>query len=189
MLKNLLNTEEKRKILHIVSGAVFLILLFFFGRTKFVILLIALLLGGLIVINMVLLKIRVPFSGWFIRNFERSDVRFPGYSTAWYLAGILIAASILPIENEIAGTVCALAFGDGISSLIGKKGKHKLFYNKNKTIEGVVGFFVGTLLSIFFVGWIAIPFAFITAIFESLPLKIDDNFSVPLFATVFFYIF
>lgn len=184
-----LGTETKRKILHIYTGAVMLAFLLLLGRTALIAMLVSLLIGGLFIIHLLLMSWKVPITGWFIRNFERPHARFPGYATAWYVAGLLIAATVLHNQGEIAAVICSLAFGDGISAIFGERGKRKLFYNKDKTFEGLAAFAVATLASVAFVGWIGIPFAIAAAIFESLPLKIDDNFTIPIFGAVFFYIF
>ncbi len=186
-----LASETRRKVLHICSGVVFLLFLLSFGRSKFVMLLVALLLGGLLTINLLMMGWKFPLTEWFIRNFERPKVRFPGYATAWYVSGLLIAATVLHNEGEIAAVICALAFGDGLSGVFGERGKTKLPWNtgREKTLEGTMAFAFGTLTALPFVGWIAVPFALAAAVFESLPLGIDDNFSVPIFGTVFFYVF
>lgn len=184
-LKNLDN-KTKRKILHILAGAVFLLFLFFLGRTKLAALLFVLLLGGLLIINLLLLGLRFRITDWFIINFERQDAKFPGYTTAWYVAGLLIATTVLHSEGEIASVICALAFGDGLSTIVGAYGKIKLFYNNGKTLEGVAAFFLATLPTVLVVGPIGIVFAFASAIFESIELGIDDNFSLPIFGTIFF---
>lgn len=184
-----LRNETKRKMLHMISGAFFLLFLLAFGRTKLIVLLVVLLLAGLVVINRLILGWKIVFTDWFISNFERPKVRFPGYATAWYVAGLLIAVTTLHEQGEIAAVLCSLAFGDGISAIVGERGKMKLPYNKEKTFEGLAAFFFITLISIFFVGWIGIPFALATAVFETLPLGLDDNFRIPLFGAAFFYIF
>lgn len=184
-----LGSETKRKVLHIFSGAIFLLFLLIFGRTKLAALLVAALLVGLLVINLLMMGRKVPLADWFIHNFERPKVRFPGYATAWYVSGLLIAATVLHSPGEIAAVICSLAFGDGISAIFGERGRMKLPYNKEKTVEGVAAFFIASLASIYFVGWIAIPFSLAAAVFESLPLGIDDNFTVPLFGAAFFYLF
>lgn len=185
-----LTTETKRKAVHMLSGAVFLAFLLIFGRTKLIILLTAVLLGGLLIINRLFLGWKFPVTSWFVRNFERPDVRFAGYATAWYVSGVLIAATMLPNSSEIAAVICALAFGDGISALFGERGKRKLPYNREKTVEGTLAFFAATAVtSSIFVGWLGLPFAAIAAIFESMPLGLDDNFSIPIVGIVFFYIF
>ncbi len=181
-----INNEINRKMLHIFSGVIMLIFFLLFGRIAFIILLILMVIAGMMIINMLFVGWKFPFTDWFIRNFERHKIKFPGYSTAWYLTGLLFATSVLHSQSEIAAVMCALVFGDGISAIFGTCGTRKLFYNKNKTLEGVVAFAIATLSSIVFVGWIAIPFAIIIAIFESFPLGIDDNFSVPVFGTAFF---
>ncbi len=184
-----LGTETKRKVLHIFSGAVFLGLLLLLGRTKLAALLIAVLLGGLLIINQLMQGRKLPITGWFLGNFERPKVRFPGYATAWYVSGLLIAATALHNQGEIAAVFCALAFGDGMSAIFGERGKLRLPYNKEKTLEGMGAFFLGALAALPFVGWIAVPFALVAAVFESLPLGIDDNFTVPIFGVAFFLAF
>lgn len=184
-----LASESKRKILHILSGIFFLVILLVFGRINLMVMLTVLLLIGLLIINQFMIGKKFLIIDWFIRNFERPNVRFPGYATAWYASGLLMAATLLISKSEIAAVICALAFGDGISAFFGERGKLKLPYNPEKTLEGVLAFFIAALSSFYFIGWIAIPFAFASAFFESLPLKIDDNFSVPLFGAIFFYIF
>ena len=183
-----INNETNRKVLHMVAGVAFLLLLIFLDRNKLIALLVLLLLGGLAVINMLLMGWRVPLTGWFLRNFERSGVRFPGYATAWYVSGLLMAATVLHGDGEIAAVICALAFGDGASAILGERGQKKLFYNKEKTAEGLLAFFIATLSSCLFVGWIGVLFAALAAVFESLPLGVDDNFTIPLFGALFFYL-
>ncbi|MFA5076908.1 MAG: hypothetical protein WC488_00585 [Candidatus Micrarchaeia archaeon] len=182
------NSETRRKALHMTAGALFLSFLLVFGRNRMVALLVLVLIGGLCIINMLLMGWRVPFTGWFIRNFERQGVRFPGYATAWYVSGLLMAATVLHDQGEIAAVICALAFGDGASAILGERGERKLFYNKEKTAEGLAAFFAATLTSCLFVGWIGILFAALAALFESLPLEVDDNFTIPLFGALFFYL-
>ncbi|MFN7088642.1 MAG: diacylglycerol/polyprenol kinase family protein [Candidatus Paceibacteria bacterium] len=184
-----LKNEIKRKLLHIFSGVLFLIFLLVFGRTKLAVVLVMLLLGGLLIINLLIIGWKTPFTDWFINNFERPKTRFPGYATAWYVAGLLIATTILHEQNEIAAVVCSLAFGDGISTIFGERGKMRLPYNKEKTLEGLIAFFCATLISIFFVGWIGVLFALSMAVFESLPIGLDDNFRIPLFGAAFFSLF
>lgn len=185
-----LGSETKRKILHIVSGLAFLALLLLLGRVKFAALLVLALLAGLVVIHLLLMKWKFPVTDWFLKNFERPEVRFPGYATAWYVAGLLMAATVLHSDAQVAAIICALAFGDGISAIFGERGKVKLFYNKEKTLEGMIAFFAATAIPAFyFVGIDAVQFALATAVFESLPIGIDDNFGIPLFGSAFFYIF
>jgi len=94
-----------------------------------------------------------------------------------------------------------LAGGDGMAEIIGRRfGKHKLPYNRNKTVEGSVAMFIfGSLFVIGLVslfgyfgfklvgisGHLVYPSIFsisaMCAFVESLPLtnKIDDNLAVP----------
>lgn len=185
-----LANEYKRKVVHMLSGAIFIFVLVFLGRTELIAGLALILLGGLLIINRLFIGWKMPIVGWFINNFERKDVKIPGNATAWYVAGALISATILKNNFEVAAAICALAFGDGLSAMIGAVGKRRLFYNQYKTVEGSVAFFLATFLSAYlFIGFGAFPFAFAMAIVESVPLGIDDNFSIPIAGAVYFMIF
>jgi dolichol kinase len=91
--------------------------------------------------------------------------------------------------NQIAAGLIILALGDGVATLIGQYGVLKLPYNHKKTIEGTVAFFLSSLVGGIFIGPLIIPVAFLAAFVESLPIKFDDNLSVPIVITAFFLIF
>jgi len=67
-------------------------------------------------------------------------------------------------------------------------GRHPLPYNRRKTLEGSLAFFVFSLPACLFVGWIGIALAAITAIVESLATPVDDNLLTPIAAIIFFII-
>ena len=81
--------------------------------------------------------------------------------------------------------IAALAFimvGDTFAALIGRRfGRHRF---GNKSIEGSSACLVGTLLVAFITPQLAISVAvfgaLVATVVEALPLKIDDNLSVPL---------
>jgi len=100
----------------------------------------------------------------------------------------LIPLAFLHSPSEIAAVIFILAIGDGASTIIGMKGKHKIPYNKEKTFEGTVAFFLFSLPAYFFIGEAIIPLAIIAAVVESLPLRLDDNLTVPIACTVFFLV-
>ena len=61
---------------------------------------------------------------------------------------------------------------------------------KDKTVEGAVGFFGASLLSILVVGVpLGLIASFLCTLVETLPLEIDDNLSVPLVCVLIFRIF
>ena len=181
--------EESRKLIHIAIGIIFLFILHFFGRHTLEIILFAGILAGLLAMHLVLRAFRLPFVSWFIDNFEREGVRVPGFGSAWYAFGILMAAVAIGDPNALSAAICVLAFGDSLSSVFGKKGRFYLPYNRNKTFEGIIAFFIGSLSAYLFIGPAAIPLALVCAIAESLPLPLDDNITIPAAAILFFYFY
>jgi phytol kinase len=173
-------SDLKRKLLHVLAGLGIIFILYHFGRTATMAALVLALVCGLLVINLLMLKVKVPLTAWFIENFERKGVRFPGYATAWYVAGLLMAATMLHLSSDIASVVCALALGDAAASIIGLRGKIRLPYNGAKTLEGTLAFFAVSCVSCLFIGPTGLVLAGALAIVESLPLGIDDNFTIPI---------
>ncbi len=120
--------------------------------------------------------------------FERRGVK-PGYGAFWYGMGILFSLVFIHEINMVVATVIALGIGDGLATIIGVRGKLKNPLNPKKTIEGSLAFFLSTaLLTYPLLGMVSLPFAFITALVESLPPKFDDNFTIPLVSILFSFI-
>tara|TARA_Y100000992_G_C21205529_1_gene462714 strand:- start:74 stop:763 length:690 start_codon:yes stop_codon:yes gene_type:complete len=88
-----------------------------------------------------------------------------------------------------------LSIGDGFADIIGRKyGKTKWFYNKNKSLEGTLGFlisaFIGTNLLISSYNYSydlehIFLISLICSLIETIPF-IDDNISIPLVVLVLF---
>jgi dolichol kinase len=115
-------------------------------------------------------------------------VRFPGYGAFWYVVGTLLAALFLGTSNEIAAAILTLALGDSAATIVGVRACHPLPYNRYKTVEGSLAFFVFSLPVCLFVGWIGVALAAFTAVVEGLSSPIDDNLAVPVAAALFFLI-
>jgi len=97
--------------------------------------------------------------------------------------GVLAALLLFPIHTaKIA--VFALAFGDGLASLIGKRfGKIKLAFFKDKTVAGSLTCFVAVFLSALAVSqnvWKSLILGLVGAGIEMLPLKDYDNLLIPI---------
>ncbi|HUX98085.1 MAG TPA: hypothetical protein VMV49_00905 [Candidatus Deferrimicrobium sp.] len=113
----------------------------------------------------------------------------PFYPTLWLVAGIAIIG--LFGQMIAIAAIITFAFGDSFSTIIGERiGKHKLFYNKTKSVEGTIAFFIFTFLLIlgfYFLGgyfyWLpALISALTGSLIESfIPSNywLDDNFAVP----------
>lgn len=166
-------------------GIAFLLILHLYGRHAFEILLFGAILAGLFAMHLILSGFRVPFVSWFVESFEREGARVPGFGSAWYTFGVLLASIAIHSEATLAGVVCMVAFGDALSTIFGMRGTHPLPHNKQKTLEGSIAFFAGSLTAYPFIGPAAIPLALFCAAVESLPIPFDDNITVPAAAILF----
>ncbi len=138
---------------------------------------------------------RPPIVSIFIDLMERPEAikMNPGKGVKMFFWGILASLLIFgPTDIRIVSTAIAVvALGDSVSTLVGLRyGGHKIVYNEKKSWEGtVVGFlfaFVGAATQI------DIPIALVAAfggmLVESLPLKLDDNLTVPLGTSAAIYL-
>jgi len=111
---------------------------------------------------------------------------------------LLIVSFHRRIEAAVIGWV-VLAAGDGAAGLVGRRfGRHRIPWNRTKTIEGTAAFTLAAALAIFgALVWmgrssgaaasIAIPVALFGAFVESLPWRLDDNLTVPFLSGLFAY--
>ena len=178
--------ETERKIIHILISVILIEILFTFGRMSTIALLFLGLLLGSIIINLKLLGYKLPILDIFIDKFERKGVRFPGLGSAWFVVGVLLTVTFLENVDQIASIIFILGFGDGLATIAGQKGKIKLSYNSNKTLEGTAAFFLVSLIAYRLIGPMIIPLAFICAVLESMKIPIDDNVMIPLVGIIFF---
>lgn len=108
-----------------------------------------------------------------------------------YMAAVLLTIITFPKPIALIA-IYTLALADPLSAIIGIKfGKHKIV--QHKSIEGSAAFFVTTFVCslIILSGYqgqvsgllvfISFILALVASIFEMLPLKIDDNLTIPLF--------
>lgn len=180
--------EISRQLFHIFVGLIALGILALFGRGYLIAAVFVVLIIGSLLINFRLLGKKIFFVEWFEKRFERDNVPFSGWGSACYAAGVLLIATFIGNTDKISAAIFVLAIGDAFSTIIGRLGKHPLPYNKNKTVEGLLAFFITSLPAFLFIGPLIIPLAALAAIFESLPLPIDDNITVPIISTLFFLV-
>jgi dolichol kinase len=180
--------EIRRKLLHSFFGLSLISILFYSGRMNLIFFLSLLLLLGSIMVLWRIQGRRIPVADWFEETFERENARFPGYGAFWYVVGTLLAALFLGTSNEIAAAILTLALGDSAATVVGVRACHPLPYNRRKTVEGSLAFFIFSLPVCLFVGWIGVALAAFTAVVEGLSSPIDDNLAVPVAAALFFLI-
>jgi dolichol kinase len=102
-----------------------------------------------------------------------------------------LALVLLGVPFAIFG-LFAISIGDAAATLVGKYvGRHKLLWNKEKSIEGWIGFFAATALSLFIFLqfmpqfaifnplWLAIAVGITGATIETIPI-VNDNTIIPL---------
>lgn len=97
--------------------------------------------------------------------------------------GILLAALILPLEFATVG-IFALAFGDGLASLVGKMiGKITIPGAHGKTVAGSFACFLAVYIAAFcYTGWCSasLILAISAMLIEVLPLADFDNVIIPI---------
>ena len=145
--------------------------------------------GGYAVSNLYLRGVNMPFLTGLIAGSERErDQGFPGRGALRFFTGALLTLLIFRNTPEIfTAGIIVLALGDSASTLGGVAyGRHKLPYNRDKSIEGSVsGFtaaFIGLILLTSLPAVVALAAAVVGIVTESLPLGVDDNLTVPLAA-------
>ncbi len=182
--------ELVRKAIHLFSLSIPII--YFFVTKKLALFLLVPVTAAFIVVDVA--RYYIPtvarwfykWFGWLLRRHE-TDVNKKRLSGA---SNVLIAAllCVLFFPKVIAiNAIAILIISDTTSALIGRRfGRHRFFA---KSLEGSLAFFVSALLVIlvapkyeqlpleYVMGFIA---AAIGTVAEALPVKIDDNISIPL---------
>jgi dolichol kinase len=128
------------------------------------------------------------------KYFMRAEEQIKESAMVPYLMGILLTLISFPKIVALCA-ILTLAFADPASAIIGIKFGKKRLYG-NKTLEGSLAFFLVGLLTIFSILLLTMPHsiwviiavssltAFMVASFECLPIKIDDNLTIPIFTAI-----
>ncbi len=182
-----------RRLFHMASGLVVVVAYaIFFSHTQVVHLL-----GTIACIAYVFDRFRVAYPEiskkveWITNFFLRAEERLKESSMIPYVIGILL--TILSFPKPIAlVAICILAVADPLSAIIGIR-FGKRHWVKEKTKEGSLAFFTVSFLCCFYIlfhttlaAWWQILFSslflsFAVTAFEMLPIKLDDNLTIPLF--------
>ncbi|MFC1898598.1 diacylglycerol/polyprenol kinase family protein [Candidatus Cloacimonadota bacterium] len=102
-------------------------------------------------------------------------------SATYMLISVVICIAVFPPEIAFVA-ISFLAIGDTLAALVGMRlGKRKLF-GTDKSLEGSIACFAGTLIfALFFMNpIIAVAGAFAASLAESVPMWVDDNIKVPI---------
>ena len=175
--------ELLRKLIHICSS-IFAYALFFLDQTT-VCLIVGL--GAILILSFEILRsqyfsinrIFIKVFGKVTRNFEETELTGATY--------VMVASFIvlLPIFEFYVCifSILIMSYSDTAAAIIGKKyGKTRLF---NKTLEGSFAFLLTAFIILLIMHphvdwWLSVFAIIIATIVELVPLKVDDNFSVPI---------
>ncbi len=182
-----MDKETARQLFHMAVGFGALAALLLLGRGFMLAAVFFTIIIGTLLMNARLLGAKIALVQWFEGRFERDDAPLPGWGSACYATGALIAIAFLPDVPGMAAVIFILGIGDGLSTIAGRRGKVALPFNSRKTVEGSLVMFLSSLFAFAFVGWAALPLAIVAAFAESLP-RFDDNLSVPAACTAFLLI-
>ena len=113
---------------------------------------------------------------------KRDENRFV-LGPATLAVGVLLTAALFPSQPAAIG-ICALAFGDGLASLVGKCfGRTRIPFTGGKTVAGSLACFVAIFCStVVLTGStkVALGCGLVGMTFELLPLKDLDNLVIPI---------
>jgi dolichol kinase len=181
--------EKSRQALHLSIGLLLCLMIYLAGIEITAYFVIVGTLIGLLIINVALSGIKLPGIDKLLDRFERKGV-IPGEGSMYYALGVLFALGLLRNNSAAAiSVILILALGDSLATYIGRYyGKHKLPWNSDKTIEGSLGFAVGAMCSLLV---LPIPTTILVAILstaiESLPIRLDDNITLPIAASLIYF--
>jgi len=183
-----LKKEIARQFFHMLFGIGVLMMYYYFNAAGMAeIINICLFIGfvaGLYLLSLKLSRKEIPLVDGLLKEMERPST-IQGYGSFWYVIGLLFILSFLNNPLEVMAAVFIMSVSDGVSTLIGRYGKRRLFYNKKKTLEGSVAFFLCSLFTYPILGPISIILALLATIVESIPI-LDDNITLPIAMIIFF---
>ena len=147
---------------------------------------------ALIIMGFILGSYTIISKGKFSRmlyKFERKNTYF-GSGAIWLALGALLAMGFIFSRNFLIAVLAAIFIGDPLATIVGVKfGKHRIFYNREKSVEGSSAYFFAVFaVSYPFIDLYALPVALIAAFVESWGIKIDDNLMVPIILSILLFL-
>lgn len=181
--------EYRRQAAHLLFGVALSVLVGFHILSTFTLGLILII--GFACISYIKGGGKIPLFSKILLIFERQHHfdRFPGRGIFFFVMGSFFATLLYSTEIAVA-SILILAFGDSITNIVGRfYGKHPLWFNKKKNIEGpVVAALFAAIAATVVVPWHhALLAATLAMTIETIPfeykgLEIDDNVTIPLVA-------
>lgn len=179
--------ELRRQLLHMGLGALLILMVWSLELEHVILAVLVAVLAGLAVLNRKLRGSKVPVADELLMIFGREHEP-PAYGAFWYALGVLLILSFVNNTNWTIASIFMLGISDGISTVVGLRGTHKLPYNNKKTVEGTGAFLVSSLVCSLWIGTLAIPFSILGAVLESADIELDDNLVLSLFSVGFFFL-
>ena len=182
--------ETPRKTIHVISNLSACVLIWIFGIQTISYFILIGTYAGILLMHITMSKIKLPGIEQWIKNVGREGEN-PGEGALYNALGILFAIGILRSDVAAAiSVILILALGDGLATFVGTKyGKHKLPWNRNKSLEGTIGFVAGAMCALFIMPVPATIFiAVLAAFIESLPIKVNDNIALPVVTSLCYFL-
>ncbi len=179
-----LKEELLRKSIHI--GTSVIPLLYYYGLSKQVIIMISLFLtAGFVTADILRMNFNLARKYFLIvfSSLLRQDEQTKSLTGAsWLFLGMTATFYLFSKEAAIPA-VLFLTLADPVAAIAGKKYGSDYFFGK--TIEGSLGFYLtASAIILIFTGysWLGLGIALGATIVEFLPIGINDNILIPLFA-------
>ncbi|MDE1846636.1 MAG: hypothetical protein KGH52_01105 [Candidatus Micrarchaeota archaeon] len=171
--------ETRRDLVQIGFGILIIGMLHFFNISRPELAVILLILLGYLVANYANTR-KDGRVGRYLFAMERKYTKF-GEGASMLAIGTLLAFSFVFDAKYIMIVISAIFIGDALATIIGMRWNGiKLPYNKKKSLAGSIAYFAAVMvLPYLLYGIVAVPIAIIATLVESLPIKTDDNLSVP----------
>ena len=187
------HSEDARQLVHIAMGSFALLLRYLHWWQA------AILAGTAVAFNM-----------WLLRRVTRGRLHRPSEGNAavptgivFYPTSVLLLLLLIPSRPDIVAAAWGiLAAGDGAATLIGRRSKGaRIPWNRHKSLAGTIAFIIAGSAAGSFLAWwcrpalIPPPFAafslfapivaaIVAAAVETVPIRLDDNLSVPAIAAL-----
>ena len=180
-------SEYFRKIIHIFNLVIQFTYLFVLeSRFQVLRILVPLTLFSIVIeyLRVRSVVIKKIFNNFFKSMLRIQEINGKFTGATWVFIGSTLTVAIFPKEIAVISLIY-MCIGDTVAGLVGRKFGKMKFYDK--TIEGSLAGLIVCLLSGYLVQ-LSLPLvvvfsgAFAAMFIELLPISIDDNLSVPLFA-------
>ena len=176
--------EDWRQAVHVLFGACVMLSVVLAGKGFTVLALLALLCISVLAVTWGMCGLRNPLFDFLMERFERS-VEFPGKGALLYMVGALFLLTFASSTGFALAGIGILAFGDGVSTMAGVRGRHRLWWNAKKSFEGLLAFVLaGAVVAVPVIGWGGAVYAVFLGFVETLPTGLDDNLSIPVAAVL-----